>query len=66
MKKVDLIKRLSEIAKDNKKELTFVRQGKHEVWAIGTFTFPIPRHNEIDKHTAQSIINKAMKEAASE
>ncbi len=35
-----------------------VRQGAHEVWECAGFKFPIPRHTEINKRTAGSIIAK--------
>lgn len=33
--------------------------GRHEVWTNGEMTEPVPRHKEIDEHTARSIVRKA-------
>lgn len=34
-----------------------VRQGaSHEIWVCGGKTFPIPRHREINEHTAHGIV----------
>lgn len=36
------------------------RQGRrHEVWTNGKVTEAVPRHKEIDEHTARSIVRKA-------
>lgn len=60
MKKRDLIKRLRTIAKLSATDLKFVREGaNHEVWTIGTNQLVIPRHREINEHTARGIIKKA-------
>jgi mRNA interferase HicA len=36
--------------------LVLVRQGNHEVWRCGEKIFPVPRHREINEHTAQGIM----------
>ena len=33
--------------------------GRHEVWTNGKLTEAVPRHREIDEHTARSILRKA-------
>lgn len=33
-----------------------VRQGSHGVWRCGGKTFPVPRHREINEHTARGIV----------
>ncbi|HEY7376343.1 MAG TPA: type II toxin-antitoxin system HicA family toxin [Polyangia bacterium] len=36
------------------------RQGsRHEVWTNGKVTEAVPRHKEIDEHTARSIVRTA-------
>ncbi len=60
MKKRDLVKRLRKIAKAGNTELTFVREGgNHEIWTIRGERIVIPRHREINEHTANGIIKKA-------
>ena len=59
MKKRDLIKRLRAIANAGDIDLDFIREGaNHEVWSIGDSRFVIPRHREINEHTAMGIIKK--------
>lgn len=38
-----------------------VRQGKHEIFGHATkaYTIPVPRHTEIDEHTARGILRDA-------
>lgn len=38
-----------------------VRQGKHEIFGKGTRTIPVPRHAEINDHTARGILREAAK-----
>jgi mRNA interferase HicA len=60
VKKRDVIKRLRAIAKVASTDLEFVREGSnHEVWAIGGERLVIPRHREINEHTARGIIKRA-------
>ena len=60
MKKRDLIKLLRAIAKAADTDLELVREGaNHEVWTIGDERLVIPRHREINEHTAKGIITKA-------
>jgi len=60
VKKRDLIKQLRAIAKAADTDLEFVREGaNHEVWTIGDERLVIPRHREINEHTAKGIIKKA-------
>ena len=36
------------------------RQGsRHEIWTNGELTEAVPRHKEIDEHTARSILRRA-------
>jgi mRNA interferase HicA len=60
MKKRDLIKQLRAIAKAGDTDLEFIREGaNHEVWSIGDKRLVIPRHREINEHTAKGIIKRA-------
>lgn len=59
MDKLKLIKNLHNIAKDKGLALVKVREGKHEIWAIGSPMIQIPRHNEIQEGTAAKIMNVA-------
>ncbi len=60
MKKRDLVKRLRAVARATGTDLVFVREGtNHEVWAIAGRRLVIPRHREINEHTAQAIIRRA-------
>lgn len=65
MKRRDLLKQLRSIAEATDTELRFLRQGaNHELWSIMNQRLVIPRHREINEHTARSII-KLAKEAVS-
>ena len=55
------MKLLRQAAGEKGVELRFLRQGKHEVWRLGTERLVIPRHNEIDEHTALAILRQARK-----
>jgi len=57
--KLKLIKNLRKIAKDKGLALVKVREGRHEIWAIGSQKIQIPRHNEIQEGTAAKILNVA-------
>ena len=59
MDKLKLIKNLRKIAKDKGLALVKVREGRHEIWAIGSQRIQIPRHNEIQEGTAAKILNMA-------
>jgi len=57
--KLKLIRNLREIAKSKGLALVKVREGKHEIWAIGSQVIQIPRHNEIQEGTAAKIMSAA-------
>jgi len=60
MKRRDLLKRLAEVAAEADEDLELVRsRGGHDIYRIGTTMLPIPRHNEINEHTAKAIIKDA-------
>ena len=59
VKKRDLMKHLREIADSAGAELVFLRQGKHEVWSLGGERLYIPRHREISRGVAASIMKRA-------
>lgn len=55
MKRRDLIRKLEEIG------CVLIRnRGKHEIWTNSKtkVSQPVPRHNEVNEHTAKSIISK--------
>lgn len=52
-----MLKRIREAAKAGGLELGEVREGSnHTIFALGGFHFAVPRHNEINEHTAQAIM----------
>ena len=55
------MRELRQVASAKEVELRLLRQGKHEVWLLGTERLVIPRHSEIDEHTAMAIIRQARK-----
>ena len=56
-----LIRMLRQIAQDKGLDLARVREGRHEIWAIGPQIIQIPRHREIQEGTAAKIIKAARK-----
>lgn len=59
MKRRDLLKKLDRIARGQGEALEEVREGgSHTIYRVGTKSFPIPRHNEINEITAKSIIKQ--------
>jgi len=59
VKKRDLMKHLREVADSAGAELVFLRQGKHEVWSLGGERLYIPRHREISRGVAATIMERA-------
>jgi len=57
--KVKLLRTLRKIANGKGLALVKVREGRHEMWAIGSQTIQIPRHREIQEGTAAKIIKAA-------
>lgn len=65
MKKRELVKRLRAIAASADLALEFVREGaSHEIWRIGSDRLVIPRHRELNEHTAEGILRRAREVAA--
>lgn len=59
------MRRLRAIARDGNVGLDLVRQGSgHEIWTIGTERLVIPRHREVNEHTAEGILRRAREVAA--
>jgi mRNA interferase HicA len=54
MKKIDLDRMLRDLGWWLARE-----GGRHEVWTNGEMAEAVPRHREIDEHTARSILRKA-------
>ena len=55
MNRIAMMRKISRRAKRCGHDLSFVRQGRHEYWACGGFTFAVPRHREIPKGTVEGI-----------
>jgi mRNA interferase HicA len=59
VKKRDLEKLLRVIALGTGREFAFLREGaNHETWMLGNERLVIPRHREINEHTARAILNR--------
>ena len=60
MKKRELMKGIRATADSAGAELVFVRQGSnHEIWSLGGGRLVIPRHRNINEHTANSVLTEA-------
>lgn len=59
MKRREVIKRISQQAKDDGVDFDLKREGgNHSVYDVGGCMIPIPRHNEIDEQTARGIFKE--------
>jgi len=58
MKRRDVMRRLRQIAQSEGLELKVREGSRHTVVAIGDRIDVVPRHNEINEHTARRIIRK--------
>jgi len=64
VKRKDLIKKCSQIARSNGHDLVLHREGgSHTVYRINGRNVVIPRHNEIPEPTARTIITGATEAA---
>ena len=60
MKKREMMKRIRAIADSAGAELVFVLQGgSHEIWNLGGGRLVIPRHRNINEHTANGVLAEA-------
>ena len=60
MKRTEVMKRLRAIAKTKRAEMTTTEGGNHTlVMFDGVRIATVPRHNEINEHTARSITTAA-------
>lgn len=59
MKRTDLMKRLRNIAKDKGHTAIVKEGGPHTKVTIGDVKVTVPRHNEINEHTANGILEDA-------
>lgn len=60
VKKRDLEKLLRVIALSAGRGFAFLREGaNHEIWMLGDERLVIPRHREINEHTARAILKRA-------
>lgn len=58
MKRRDLLKRLQEIAKAEGRLLEVAEGGRHTKVVIGSRASYIPRHGEVNEHTARAILGQ--------
>ena len=56
MRRQKLIALIATAARESGIAFELVRQGNHEVWRCGAKVFPVPRHREINEHTARGIM----------
>ncbi|WP_428114661.1 type II toxin-antitoxin system HicA family toxin [Candidatus Poriferisodalis sp.] len=62
MKKRDLLRQLAAIARTGGVDFHLLREGRnHEIWILGSERLVIPRHREINEHTARGILTEAGK-----
>lgn len=61
MKRRDILKQLSKIAKSKGYELELKEGGNHTKVTIGSWSTVLPRHNEIKENLAKSILKEAKK-----
>jgi len=57
-KRKELEKILRKLAKGGGHVVGPHRQGKHEIWRCCKYTFPMPRHKEINERTAKGIVEE--------
>jgi len=59
MKRGELLRKLAEIAAEKELSLTLIRNGaNHDIYEIGSYRFPVARHNEIPERTARGTIRQ--------
>jgi mRNA interferase HicA len=56
MRRRDLMRRLRDIALEEDVDMEVTEGGRHTKVKIGNRQTAVPRHNEINEHTARSII----------
>ena len=62
VKKRELMRQLAAIARAGGLDLRLLREGRnHEIWMVGSERLVIPRHREINEHTARGILAEAGK-----
>lgn len=62
VKKRDLLRQLADIARAGGVDFRLLREGRnHEIWVLGSERLVIPRHREINEHTARGILTEAGK-----
>jgi hypothetical protein len=63
VKRRDLVRMIADAARARAVSWEFVREGaEHEIWAIGSRAFSIPRHRELREQTARAILKATEKE----
>lgn len=57
VKRRQLLKQIREAARSRQLALDELREGaQHSIFQVGDFSFAVPRHTEINEHTAQGIM----------
>ncbi|MFE9234755.1 hypothetical protein [Cellulosimicrobium funkei] len=56
MRRTELIKRIGKIAKAQGVEAVYTEGGSHTKVRLGDRQTVIPRHNEVNEHTARGIL----------
>ncbi|MFI2703455.1 type II toxin-antitoxin system HicA family toxin [Cellulosimicrobium composti] len=56
MRRTELIKRIGKMAKTQGVEVVYTEGGSHTKVRLGDRQTVIPRHNEINEHTARAIL----------
>ncbi|RIJ76636.1 hypothetical protein D1871_11225 [Nakamurella silvestris] len=58
MKRKDLLKKISQIAKDQGLAMHLEEGGSHTKVTVGTKNTVVPRHNEVNEITAKAILKQ--------
>jgi len=62
LKRTDLLRQAQSIAKANSTTLDLLREGSgHSIFTINGRRVVVPRHREINEHTARGILNAVRK-----
>mgnify|MGYP001162014623 FL=1 len=63
MRRSELLRQLSALAREEGLTLVFIREGsRHTLFSIGTTRVVVPRHRDVNDRTARAILRKARRE----
>lgn len=63
MRRSELLRQLSTLAREEGLTLDFIRDGsRHTLFSIGTTRVVVPRHRDVNERTARAILRKARRE----